>query len=481
MESVKKESLKGAKWSAIENLSVQGMRFILGIIMARLLTPGDYGVIGMITIFIVISETFIDSGFSQALVRQKDSSNADFSTVFYFNVIIAIFAYVILFLISPFVADFFHAPIITSVLRVLSLTIIINYFMAFYVARMTIKLDFKALSLRSLISSILSGIAGVIMAYYNFGVWSLVFQTIASSFINLIFIGIYCKWLPKLEFSKDSFHRLFKYGRNMLLVNIINRIYTNITSIVIGKFYNATDLGLYDRGISLASFPVNTFNGIISKITLPILAKIQDENERLINAYRKYITLASLLTCFGCCLVAALARPIILLLFTEKWVDSIIFLQIYAFAIMFEPITTINLILLQVKGRSDLFLRLELIKKTISLAILFASIPFGVIGICISKVIYTQIAIFLNTYDTGKLFGIGYWSQFKDFIPFLLTSIIVCIPSFFISYMNLPYIIRILIGTIVAFSIYFLIMRKNNAMLELKSLIFNRNKNVATI
>lgn len=476
MLSVKQATISGTKWSAIEKFSVQGARFLLGIIMARLLSPDDYGIISMITIFIVISETFVDSGFSLALVRQKSSSDKDFSTVFYFNILLSLFCYGLLFLTAPFVADFFNVPLITSILRIQSLTIIINSFMAVHVAKMTIDLDFRAISLRSLLSSILSGIIGVSMAYFDFGVWALVGQTIAAAVINLIFVMSYCRWIPKLQFSKDSFNRLFGFGRNMLIVNIINRVYMNLTSIVIGKFYNPKALGYYDRGVSLATFPVDNINGILGKITLPILAKIQDDDERLINVYRKYISLVSFVIFFGCCLLASQAHPIILMLFTKKWEMSVIYLQIFTFSIMFDHISTINLILLQVKGRSDLFLKLELIKKTISISILLSAIPFGVIGICVSKVIYTQIAILFNTYYTGKLFGLGYLKQIKDFSPYLFSALIACVPSYIISLAGLPNIISFLLGSSTSIIIYYLIMQKSEAMAEFKSLIINAIK-----
>lgn len=476
MQSIKQASLSGAKWGAIEKFSVQGARFVLGIIMARLLTPEDYGVISMLTIFLVISETFIDSGFSLALVRQKKSSEEDYSTVFYFNIVLSIICYSLLFLSAPYIAEFFHAPIITDVLRVLSLTVVINSMMAVHVAKLTIDLDFKAISIRSLLSSIISGICGVILAHIGFGVWALVWQSLICSFINLVFVLIYCRWIPKLQFSKKSFKQLFAFGGNILLVNIINRIYMNLTSIVIGRFFNPKALGYYDRGTSLAVFPVSNINGILSKVTLPILAKIQDDDERMINVYRKYISILSLVLFFSCCLLASQARPVIMLLFGSKWEVSIVYLQVFVFAAMFDHICSINLSLLQAKGRSDLFLKLELWKKTISTLILFASIPFGVMGICVSKIIYTQIAIIFNTYYTGKFFGLTYYKQIKDFLPYFLWSVIACIPSYVISLCGLHHIVSLSLGMVCSTVIYYMIVRKSEAMLEIKMLIADKFK-----
>lgn len=471
MQSMKQSTINGVKWGVIEKLSVQGVRFILGILMARILSPGDYGVISMITIFIVISETFVDSGFSMALVRLKDQKAEDYSTVFYCNLAISFICYALLYVLAPFIADFFKTEIITPVLRLLSLTVIINSVMAVYVAKITIGLDFKALSIRAFLSSVISGGIGIILAYNGYGVWALVYQTIASSVINCLFIIFYCRWWPGFSFSKESFHKLFSFGKNILVVNIINRVYNNMTSIVIGRFFNAKMLGYYDRGVSLATFPVDNANGILSKISLPILAKVQDDNTRLLNAYRKYIALSSFIIFFCCCLLASQAKSVVLMLFTSKWSDSIIYLQIYSFAIMFDHISTINLTLLQVKGRSDLFLRIELWKKVISITILFISIPFGVIGICISKVIYTQIAIMFNTYYTGKLFGIGYADQFKYYSPYLLYAICSCIPSYVLTLTPMPDTLSLTIGIVSSVSLYYLFTFKTEAYNELRLLI----------
>ncbi len=471
MQSMKQSTISGVKWGMIEKISVQGVRFLLGILMARILTPGDYGIISMITIFIVISETFADSGFSMALIRQKDQKPEDYSTVFYCNLAISFICYALLYILAPFISDFFKAEIITPVLRILSLTVIINSVMAVYVAKITVGLDFKALSIRAFLASVISGGIGIAFAYNGFGVWALVYQTIASSVINCLFIILYCRWWPGFSFSKESFHKLFGFGKNILLVNIINRIYNNMTSIVIGRFFNAKMLGYYDRGVSLATFPVDNANGILAKISLPILAKVQDDDTRLLNAYKKYIALSSFIIFFCCCLLASQAKSVVLMLFTSKWSESIIYLQIYSFAIMFDHISTINLTLLQVKGRSDLFLHIELWKKAISISILLASIPFGVIGICISKVIYTQIAILFNTYYTGKLFGLGYAEQFRYYSPYLFYAIGACIPSYLISLTTLPDAASLSIGIVSSVALFYLFTRKTEAFNELKALI----------
>lgn len=473
MSSVKQDTLKSVKWTAIEKASVQGIQFVLGLIMARLLTPEDFGTVGMLAIFIAVSQTFIDSGFSGALIRKLDRTEEDYCTAFYFNLIISISCYAILFVIAPWVGDFFKIPILCSILRVQSVALIINALMAVQVARLTIDLDFKALAKRNLLASILSGIIGVILAYIGWGIWALVAQTLLASLINLAFIVVYCRWLPRKGFCKSSFNYLWGYGSKMLASGLLHTIYANLTPLIIGKHFSTRDLGVYSRGTHLAAYPANITNDVLGRVTFPILSKIQRDDERLIFVYRKYICTTSIVIFLGCSLLCALAKPVVLTLLTKKWEECIIYLQIYCFSIMFDHICRINLNLLQVKGRSDLFFRLEVIKKAISLAILLASIPFGVIGICISKVIYSQIAVFINTYYTGKLFNLGYLKQVKDFSSYFVLSILCVMPSYLLTMSGLPDIMIIIIGAMISITLYssLLYKKKDTNFMEIANIV----------
>lgn len=472
--SVKEQTLSSVKWTAVEKFSLQGIQFILSLVMARLLSPSDYGTVGMIAIFLSISRTFIDSGFANALIRKKDRTEDDFCTVFYFNIFISSVCYIILFLIAPWVADFFKTPILRAILRVQSINLLINSLVQIQITKMTIDLNFKAGAKIAIVSSIISGICGILLAYFGFGVWAIVFQGIISAIVSAICLVYAIRWRPKLVFSWDSFLSMFSYGNKLLASGLLNTIYANMTTLVIGKFYTSKDLGYYNRGTHFARFPVDTANGIVGRVTFPIMAKIQDDDEYLISVYRRYIRIMSLVIFFGCAAMAAMAKPLILLLLTEKWKESVIFLQIYAFAIMFDHINKINLNLLQVKGRSDLFLKLEIIKKTISTVILFSSIPFGVIGICISKVIYSQIAIVINTYYTGKLFGLGYLSQFRDFSKYLILSVLACLPAALISFIGDNNIISLLIGGVISLSLYVVMLRKDESLIQLVDIVVEK-------
>lgn len=473
MSSVKEDTLKGVRWTAIEKISVQGITFILGIIIARRLSPDDYGVVGMLAIFMAIGDSFVDSGFANALVRKINRTETDYSTVFYFNIVIGIIAYLILCLCAPWIAGFYDTPVLESVLRVYAISLIIHSLSIVQVARLTVAIDFKTQAKANFVSAVVSGIIGVTLAYTGWGVWTLVYQAVARAGLNTILLWIFAKWIPRWEFSWKSFNDLFGYGSKLLLSGLINTLYTNMSTLVIGKFYKPADLGFYSRGVQIAQLPSQNFNSIFQRVTFPILAKLQNDEEHLISAYRKYICMSSLLIFFVMTLLAAVGKPLVQILLGEKWLEAVIYLQLFCFAQMFDHISAINLNLLQVKGRSDLFLKLEIIKKTISFAILFASIPFGVVAICASKILYSQIAVFINTYYTGKIFHLGYIAQLKDFSVFFIYSVLACVPSFILSILNTNNYIKLFLGIIVSTGLYLIFLRSNDHMIYIKNILLS--------
>lgn len=476
--SIKQASFKGIKWSAIERFSLQGIQFFLGVVMARLLTPADYGVIGMLAIFIAVGQSFVDCGFSNALIRKKDCSQKDCSTVFYFNIVVGIAAYWAMFAIAPLVANFFDEPILKDVLRVLAINLFLNSLAVVQRAKMTIAIDFKGQAIATLVSSLISGGIGIYLAYSGHGVWSLVYQSVLATVLNVILLWMMSRWRPALFFSRESFNDLFAYGSKILVAGLLHTIYTNMTTFVVGKFYTPKDLGFYTRGQQIAALPSTNMTMIIQRVTFPILAKIQDDDAQLIKVYRKYISMASMGIFFLMVLLAALAKPLVVLLLTSKWLDSVVFLQIFCFAMMFDHLNQINLNMLQVKGRSDLFLKLEIIKKTISFAILFASIPFGVIAICLSKVLYTQIAIVINTYYTGKIFGLGYFKQWGDFVKYLLLSVIACTPALLLSIVDDNPFVALLLGGSMAVILYIIMLRGDSCMKEVLKFFFEKLRRI---
>ena len=454
MSSMASKSIHGIIWSAVERFSLQGVQFFIGIILARLLSPSDFGMIGMLSIFLGVSQTFIDCGFSSALIRQKDVTEEDYGTTFLINLTISIFAFTILFFAAPFVAEFYNMPELRSVMRAVSITLIINALYAVHKVKLTRKVDFKTQSKASFCAAIISGIFGICLAYKGFGVWSLVYQSICNSTLNLILMTILLKWHPSISFSKKSFHTLFGFGSKLLIASIISSIYSNLYNIVIGKQYSASNLGYYTRADHLGNFPSQNIAGILYRVTFPILSQLQDDSERLRAIYIKYLQI----TCFAVFPLmlglAALAKPLIIILLGEKWLPSVILLQILCFGLMFDPICNINLNLLYVKGRSDLVLKLEIIKKTIAVTILISSLSFGLTGLCIGRAIYGVVATLLNMTYTKSFINLSIWGQAKLIFPALILSLLMAACSFSITLLDIASPIQLGIGIISGMMLY---------------------------
>ena len=420
MSELRFQATNGVIWSFIERFSVQGAQFLIGIVLARLLTPHDYGLIGMLAILMSLSQVFIDGGFSVALVQKKDRNESDFSTVFFINIGISLLLYIIIYICSPLISTFFNQPILKSVARVYCFNLIINSLAAVNRTKLLINVDFKTQSKISLLSAILSGVVGIYFAYSGYSVWALVIQAIVGAVLNVILSFYYVRWAPSLIFSVDSFHRLFKFGSKVLVL-------------VIGKKYTSADLGYYTRANQFTSLMSDNISEILSRVALPVLSNIQDDNERLIGAYRKYIQVATFVVfpmIMGLC---GIAKPLVLLLLTEKWAKTIILMQILSFNYLWGPITKVNLNLLYVKGRSDLILRLEIIKKTIAFSILLVSIFFSLEIVCLGLAVYSVIATYLNCHYTDRLLNYGFLTQMKEIMPNLLLSLFVLGESLLIS------------------------------------------------
>lgn len=474
MGELKEKTLSGVKWNAIGRFSTQGVSFVISVLLARILSPSDYGVVGMIGIFMAIAQTFIDSGFGSALIRKTDCTDEDYSTAFYFNIVVGIVCYLILFFCAPFIANFFDTPILKDIVRVLSINLFLGSLTIVQGAKLTAAVDFKSQAKIGLVATIVSGCIGLIMAYSGYGVWSLVYQSVSSSIVRTVLYWIVTKWRPQFIFSKQSFKYLFGFGSKILSASLLHTVYSNLTTILIGKFYTPKDLGYYSRGESLAVLPSSNITGILQGVTYPILSKIQDDDNRLIQVYRKYIRITSMVIFFGMFLMVALSKPLIVALFTDKWENSVIYLQVFCFAYMFDHICSLNLNILYVKGRSDLVLRLEVIKKTISISMIIAAIPFGVLAICIARALYTQIAVIINTYYTGELFGLGYFAQVKDFIKYFIYSLVAVLPAFLLSFTSLSSIVIIILGGCSACFIYWLFVCRDKCFVEMLELVLKR-------
>lgn len=455
-ESLKSKTVSGVLWSAIERFSLQGVQFIINIIMARLLLPSDYGMIGMLAVFLQISQTFIDSGFSDALIQKKNRTNQDLSTVFYFNIVLSLVFYLLIFFSAPYIADFYHTPGLELVTRIITLNLIIASFSAVHKTILTINIDFKTQSKISLIAALTSGGIGITMAYQNCGVWSLVVQSLLNTFLITILSYYYVSWHPLKCFSKSSFVGLFGFGSKLLISRLIHSVYYNLYAIVIGRKFSSAELGYYTRAEQFAVFPSSNLNAIISRVTYPILSSIQDDDTRLAVAYRKYIKLSSFLIFPLMLGLAAIADPLINLLLTDKWSGIVILLQILCLDWMLDHLSQINLNLLLIKGHSDWALRLEIIKKVIATLILIVSIPFGIVIMCWGRVMYSIIATYLNTHYTERLIGLSFKEQMKDIFPSLLLAILMSSTVYICIFYIPSDILKVIGGIIVGCAFYFI-------------------------
>lgn len=454
-QSLKEKTVKGVVWSSIERFSVQGIQFLVTLMVTRMLNPSDYGLIGMLAVFLAISQTLIDSGFSQALIRKDDRTEVDNCTVFFFNIGISLIIYVILFVIAPWVADFYHEPQLVSLMRVLCLVVIINSFAVVQRAILTASINFKVQAKASFISAVLSGSAAIIMALKGYGVWTLVYQQLLSALTNTMSLWLFSIWRPKILFSWQSFRKLFSFGSKLMLVGLIDTIYNNVYQITIGKIYSTASLGFYSRAQHFSELPSSNITGIFQRVTYPVLCEIKNDNARLRNNYRQLLRVSAFVVFPIMCLLAGVAHPMVELLIGEKWNYVATLLIPICFAMMWYPIHAINLNLLQVKGRSDLFLKLEIVKKIVGVTVLVISIPFGLLFMCYSRIVSSIICLVINTYYTGKLIQVGFVQQMKDMAGSLIASIAVFLCSFLLS--DLPInslLLRLLIGLLSGVIIY---------------------------
>lgn len=423
MSSIKEKTVSGLLWSFIDNFSRQGIVFVVGIILARLLSPREFGLIGMTTVFIAISQSFVDSGFSQALIRKKKCTQVDYSTVFYFNLTTALFFYAVLFFSSAVISNFFEEPQLKLIIRVLGLSLIVNAFTIIQRTRLTKRIDFKLQTKISVIAVVVSGTIAIVMAYKGYGVWSLVIKSLAGFALTSLLLWIWNGWIPSWVFSKKSFREMFSFGSRLLVSGLLDTAYRNIYLLVIGKYFSAADLGFYTRADQFNKLPSQNITSVIQRVSYPVLSSIQDDLPRLKAAYQKLIKSTMLISFVAMMGMAAIAEPMVLTLIGEQWLPSVVYLQLLCFVGMLYPLHAINLNMLQVQGRSDLFLRLEIIKKVMAIPVIIIGIFLGIQYMIIGMIINSVLAYFLNSYYSGRYLDYSSWEQIRDILPsFLLAT-----------------------------------------------------------
>lgn len=442
----------GLYWKFFEQFSLYGMQFIVGIIMARVLSPEDFGTAAIPAIFIAIAQVFIDSGFALALIRKPEVSEKDLSTAFQYSIIAGTALYILLYISAPYIASFYQAPILIPLIRVSTLTFIWNPLLTPQTVILNRKLDFKTPAKVSIASKIVSGILGISVAYMGYGIWALVVASLSSSIVTLFLTWIAVKWLPKERWSGESFKYLWDFGNKMVGAGLLRTLYANIVPVILGKIGGTIQLGIYNRSAQFASLPSANLTGIINTVTYPVLSKKIDDKEKLREIFIQMVKTSSFIVFPIMILMSALSEPLIILLVTEKWADCIPVLQIMCFTYMFQPVHILNVNLLQVLGRPDLTLKLEIISKCVFPFIIIIAISHGLIVLCLTDFFITMVALVLNTHYSGKLLRVGYFMQIKMLLPSILLSLsmmaIVLLTIYFINALLLKLIVGGIIGIV---------------------------------
>lgn len=452
--NLKQQTKKGLYWSFFNQFSNYGMQFCVGIVMARLLSPSDYGITALPGVFLAIAAVFQDSGMAGALIRKPEIEEKDYSTLFLYSIGMGILMYAALFFASPYIASYFETPVLIPLVRVTALTFLWGPITTVQYVFLKRKLDFKTPTKISIATKIFSAIVGITMAYMGYGLWALVISGVLSGFLNLILIVWAVRWYPRTGWSNESFKYLWGYGNKMLASSLLETAYSNITPLFVAKYYSPADLGVYNRARNYAIMPSQNVTGVIQNVTFPVLSKMQDDDESLARNYRRMLKTTAFVVFPLMMLLAGLARPLILTMITAKWEACIILLQLLCFSLMWYPIHSINLNLLQVKGRTDLFFRLEVIKKIIGLSILVVTLPLGLVVFCIGGIISSLVCLAVNTYYTGKLINVGYLKQMRDLFPTLLLSLVLFGVILALNQFISNYLLQILVGGTIGSLVY---------------------------
>lgn len=459
MSSIKKEMRSSFLWNAIENFSRMGVQFVIGIILARILSASDYGILGIISVFIAISQTLIDAGFSNALLQKKECTNDDYCTVFWVNVSIGFVVFLLCVLLAPFVGAFFDSKVLIPVLRTMGVSVLVQSFYTVHKVRLTKKLKFKFLAYSGFFSSLISGILAIILAYSHFGVWALVFQSIAGVLFHGLIIVVAESWKPVFLFSRRSFNTLFSFGSKLLASNLLYTIFNNLYNIVIGKCFLPSILGYFTRADGYAKLVPNNISGILQNIMLPVLSKQQDDDEALKRVYFKFIRITSLFIFPLTLLFCAISKPIILLMLTDKWAPSINLLQILCIASLFDHLLSINNNYLMVKGKSNYILQLSASTKVFLIVALVVSFPFGIVAVAWSKFAYSVFTYIISAYFLNKVLNINIIDVCRNIFLIFISAVIVAICAWLIVSLFPISWYSLLSAIIVSLTVYYVIIR----------------------
>jgi len=479
--SLRKKTLNGLVWTFSQQFGVQLISFFITIILARILAPSEFGIIAMLSVFVAVGSLLVDGGLSSSLIRTGRANQKDYSTVFFFNLGGSLIIYAIIYFSAPLISNFYHQDILTPVLRVYAIVFIINAFYEIQNARLVKVMNFKTQALIQIPSVLVSGLIGLLLAINGFGVWSLVWMNLSQSFITTVLHWVFSKWRPSLIFDLESFKRHFHFGYKMTLSGLLEIIYKNIYVLIIGKSYSATQLGFYSRADSISQLPTTNISVAISSVTYPMFASISEDDTRLKMVYKKLMQQVIFWNASVLILLVVIAEPLFRFLITEKWLPAVPYFQILCLAGILYPLHAYNLNILKVKGRSDLILKLEFIKKMIAVIGILSVIPFGIYGLLYFQLFFSIGSCFINSYYSGELINYPVKEQLTDIFPAILLSVCTGLLCFFIDeslmqFFHISDFGRLIINSLFFYSFYLTTshLMQFNAIYDFKHLVLKR-------
>lgn len=473
MSDIKTNASKSLIWSFFEKVSVQGVSFLINLFLSRILLPEDYGIVALLAILISISQVFIDSGFSNALIQKQDRTIEDYSTVFFINIIVSIACYALLFVFSDYLGFFFHQPLLAQITPIYALVLILGSLTIVQRTRFYIKYEFRTIAIVSLISVLVGGVCSIFMAYKGYGVWAIVYYYLVVDILRTIGFWLVSDWHPLFCFSKKSFTSVFHFGANLLGANLINVISSNLYTFVIGKFYNAVSLGFYSRGQSIANVIPSNVSNVLTQACYPVLCELQKEKERLKSVFSQYIKMSFMLCAPIMTILASVATPLVSLLLTDKWLPSVYFIQVLAIGYAFDPVMRLNSIVINVTGKSKYSLYAEILKKITLCLLLIVSCTISVKAIALSLAFYSLFDMIIVCFFVNRVVGVSFWGEIKLLLPYilfcLLTSGTICLVMSVLD----TNISKLILGTLIGVCVYFLLISlySKSELMEIKQMI----------
>ena len=458
-QSLKDKTVKGTLWSAADAFLAQGVSFVVGIVLARLLSPEEYGLIGIVTIFTTVLLGVVDSGFSNAIIRKQNTSNEDYNTLFIFNLVVSVVLFGLLFAAAPWIASFFERPQLVVLVRVMGLILILQALSIVQNTILTKRIDFKTKTEASVISAVSSGIIGIAMAFAGFGVWSLVAQQLSRQLFYSVCLWIFNKWWPRMKFNFESLKYMWGFGWKLLVSGLLNNIWNEIYQVVVGKFYSPATLGQYTRSRQYATLFSSNITTVVQRVTYPVLSEVQDDTKRMVNGYRKIIKTTMFVTAVLMFSMGGVAEPLIYCLIGPQWHQAATFLPLICISLSLYPLHAINLNMLQVQGRSDIFLYLEIIKKILALGPICLGIFVGIYWMLVGSILTGIISFFLNSYYTGRKLGYSSWMQIKDIAPSYGVATTIALSVWFFKYLPLSNWVILPLQIIVAVVVFFIVCK----------------------